>query len=70
MIDIEHIQEIQDYLETPVHIKPPDYYEVVDPLTDELLGTVERVGRNRYQLRVDGEYKITLGDKYGGEGIE
>lgn len=69
MIDLDIIQEIQDYLERPVIVQSPNYYEVVNPVTDELLATVERVG-NRYQLRIDGEYKITLGNKYGGEDTE
>lgn len=59
MIDFDVIQEIENYLETPVIVKSPTYYEVVDPVTDELLATVEWDKKN-YQLRVDGDLKIII----------
>jgi hypothetical protein len=59
VIDLDIIQEIENYLERPVLVKTPDYYEVTDPETDELLATVERTEFG-YSLRINGEHKITI----------
>lgn len=59
MVNFSVIEEVENYLERPVLVQKPNYWEVVDPADDELLATLEE-GPNYFELRVDGEYKITI----------
>lgn len=59
MIDLDIIQGIEDYLERPVIVSSPRYFEVCDPATGELLATVEKIGPF-YELRIEGEIKTKL----------
>lgn len=59
MVNFKVIEEVEAYLERPVLIMRPKYWEVVDPSGNELLATLEE-GRDVFELRVDGVYKITI----------
>lgn len=60
MIDQSVLDELKQIFEGEVYIEPPLYYNVIDE-DDEVVGTIERMFDGRWQLRVDGAYRCTIG---------
>jgi hypothetical protein len=58
------LDEFAEWQGEQLHIAPPRYLEVCDAV-DNLLGTFERMGDNKYQFRVDGEFVCEIDDSKG-----